>query len=99
MGEVVNYNPEMAQWVGDGELVGVRTKFLITLDSIVPQVPGYKSAYFSPKFWRSINSVGSVEEFKKGTSGLCRVPAGGIGLEAYANNEYVLAYFIIENLD
>jgi hypothetical protein len=87
MGEVVNFDPDMAQWVGDGELVGVRTKFLITLDDNVVQTPGYKS-YFSPTFWRSVhqkdsNTVKSVEAFKERVHDLCKVPAGGIGLEAY----------------
>jgi hypothetical protein len=39
----------MAQWIGDGELVGVRTKFILTLSNDVTlSTPGYKSAYFTP---------------------------------------------------
>lgn len=87
LGEVVNYNPEMAQWEGDGELVGVRTKFLITLDQEVPETVGYKSAYFSPTFWRSVPSAETLEDYKKNLNALCRVPAGGIGVNANTSNE------------
>ena len=30
MGELVGYDPEMPQWEGDGELVGVRSRILLT---------------------------------------------------------------------
>lgn len=89
MGDVVNYNPEMSQWVGDGEVVGVRTKFHISIADNVISTPGYKSSYFSPVFWRSIhkdNKVNTLEDFKKSIGKQCTVPAGGIGLEAYVSD-------------
>ncbi|KAG1465453.1 hypothetical protein G6F56_004885 [Rhizopus delemar] len=79
IGELVNYNPEQAQWEGDGELVGVRTKMLFTTSS----KDGYISPYFTPTFWREFQGSGLSElkqELKKG----CRVPAGGIKLNAYS---------------
>jgi hypothetical protein len=89
MGEVVNYDPEMSQWVGDGELVGVRTKILLTLADNVVQTPGYQSSYFSPAFWRSIDKkeykVEDLDTLKKLVGKQCRVPAGGIGLGAYVS--------------
>lgn len=88
MGEIVNYDPDMAQWVGDGELVGVRTKILFTLADNVVETAGYKSSYFSTAFWRTIhkdNTIADLDSFKKLLGKQCRVPAGGIGLEAYAS--------------
>jgi hypothetical protein len=87
MGELINYDPEMSQWVGDGENVGVRTKFLVTVaDNIVPTA-GYSSAYISPTFWRSLHKspIQSFDDFKQSLKKECRVPAGGIGLEAYVS--------------
>lgn len=43
----MNYNPEMAQWEGDGELVGVRTKMLFTASESISTVPEYQSSYFT----------------------------------------------------
>lgn len=89
LGKVVNYDPEMSQWIGDGEVVGVRTKLHISIADTVVSTPNYKTAYFSPAFWRSIhkdNKVESSDDFKKSVGKLCRVPAGGIGLEAYASD-------------
>jgi len=89
MGEVVNYNPEMSQWVGDGEVVGVRTKFHISIEDNIVKTRDYKTSYFSPTFWRSIqkgNKVESLQELKKLVNKQCKIPAGGIGLEAYLSN-------------
>ncbi|CAO3697922.1 unnamed protein product [Rhizopus stolonifer] len=86
IGELVNYNPEQAQWEGDGELVGVRTKMLFTTSS----KDGYTSPYFTPTFWREFQGSGLNElkqELKKG----CRVPAGGIKLNAYSSEDYTPA--------
>lgn len=82
MGEVVNFDPEMSQWVGDGKVVGVRTKFHISIEDSVFKTRGYTSDYFSPIFWRTVGGA-SAEEIKKSVNKLCRVPAGGIGLKAY----------------
>ncbi|KAG2198961.1 hypothetical protein INT47_013145, partial [Mucor saturninus] len=89
LGKVVNYDPEMSQWVGDGEVVGVRTKLHISIADSIVSTPNYKTSYFSPAFWRSIhkdNKVESLADFKKTLGQLCRVPAGGIGLEAYVSD-------------
>lgn len=48
MGEIVNYDPEMAQWEGDGELVGVRTKFMLTLADNVKSSDNYTPSYVTP---------------------------------------------------
>lgn len=87
MGDLINYHPEMSQWVGDGETVGVRTKFLVTAaDSIIPNA-GYTSAYISSTFWRSLHKspIQSVDDFKQALTKECRIPAGGIGLEIYGS--------------
>lgn len=47
MGELVNYDPDMAQWEGDGELVGVRSKFIFTHSDSVLHAPEYTSPYFT----------------------------------------------------
>lgn len=47
MGELVNYNPDMAQWEGDGELVGVRSRIIFTHSDSVIHAPEYTSPYFT----------------------------------------------------
>lgn len=47
MGELVNYNPDMAQWEGDGELVGVRSRIIFTHSDNVLHAPEYISPYFT----------------------------------------------------
>ncbi|KAI7899220.1 uncharacterized protein BX663DRAFT_555088 [Cokeromyces recurvatus] len=84
MGELVNFDPDMAQWEGDGELVGVRTKFMITASSDVISTPGYKSAYITSSFWRSLPK--EKENLKKELQKVCRIPAGGIGLELHSTS-------------
>jgi hypothetical protein len=37
----------MAQWEGDGELVGVRTKMLFTASESISTIPEYQSSYFT----------------------------------------------------
>lgn len=37
----------MAQWEGDGELVGVRTKMLFTASESISTVPEYQPSYFT----------------------------------------------------
>ncbi|KAI9269733.1 hypothetical protein EDC94DRAFT_656767 [Helicostylum pulchrum] len=103
MGEVVNYDPEMSQWVGDGEVVGVRTKFHISIDDSITKARGYTASYFSPAFWRSAqkgSKVESFDELKKIVNKQCRIPAGGIGLEAYlhADNEFIVTPNVLEDL-
>ncbi|KAI9273676.1 hypothetical protein BY458DRAFT_533162 [Sporodiniella umbellata] len=81
IGELVNYNPEQAQWEGDGELVGVRTRMLFTMDT-----PSSLSSFFTKPFWRNIKGLDSSElkqELKKN----CRVPAGGVKLNAFTNKK------------
>ncbi|CAO3619662.1 unnamed protein product [Mucor hiemalis] len=108
MGEIVNYDPEMAQWVGDGELVGVRTKILFTLADTVVNTADYKSSYFTPAFWRSIhkdNKIADLDSLKKLLGKQCRIPAGGIGLEAYASaacseefNAHISSPIVLEDI-
>ncbi|KAI8967548.1 hypothetical protein BDF20DRAFT_221908 [Mycotypha africana] len=62
MGELVNYNPEMAQWEGDGEVVGVRSKFIITKSNQIHPTPKYYPTYFTPKFWRSVPKENLIPE-------------------------------------
>lgn len=87
MGELINYDPEMSQWVGDGETVGVRTKFLVTAADSIVRTAEYISAYISPTFWRSLHKspIQSLDDFKQNLKKECRLPAGGIGLEAYSS--------------
>ncbi|CEP15748.1 hypothetical protein [Parasitella parasitica] len=85
---IVEYFPEMAQWEGDGEVVGVRSKFMITKSDQITITPGYNAAYFTPAFWRSIHKVpvSSVDDLKANIRKECRIPAGGVALEAYFSN-------------
>jgi hypothetical protein len=47
MGELVAFDPEMAQWEGDGELVGVRSQLIVTHSQEFVRPYGYKSNYMS----------------------------------------------------
>ncbi|KAL9539545.1 hypothetical protein MBANPS3_010199 [Mucor bainieri] len=87
--DVVEYYPDMAQWEGDGEIVGVRTKFMLTMSDQVISTPSYHAAYFSPTFWRSTHKepVLSVDDLKSNIRKECRIPAGGIALEAYLSTQ------------
>ncbi|KAI9481720.1 MAG: hypothetical protein EXX96DRAFT_618640 [Benjaminiella poitrasii] len=82
MGELVNFDPEMAQWEGDGELVGVRTKFMLIASNDIISAPGYESAYITQNFWRPVTKK---DQLKKE----CRIPAGGIGLEIHQDDNDV----------
>ncbi|KAG0746648.1 hypothetical protein G6F57_005311 [Rhizopus arrhizus] len=85
IGELVNYNPEMAQWEGDGELVGVRTKMLFTASESISTVPEYQSSYFTEPFWRE-SRASEPNKLKDDLKKVCRVPAGGIKLNAYVDD-------------
>lgn len=61
----------MAQWEGDGETVGIRTKFMLTVSESRDILR--HTAYFSPAFWRSVSTEALQKE--------CRVPKGGIHLQ------------------
>lgn len=39
----MNYDPEMAQWQGDGELVGVRSRIILTAEPSVAKGTTYFS--------------------------------------------------------
>ncbi|KAI8636377.1 hypothetical protein BD408DRAFT_426255 [Parasitella parasitica] len=99
---VVGYYPEMAQWEGDGETVGVRSKFMITKSDQIVATPGYSPAYFTPAFWRSIHKepVSSLDDLKASIRKECRIPAGGVALEAYLSNhsDFVYTPEIIEDI-
>ena len=47
IGDLVNYDPEMAQWQGDGELVGVRSKIIFTATPSLAK----GTTYFSKVTW------------------------------------------------
>ncbi|KAI8890534.1 hypothetical protein K501DRAFT_281821 [Backusella circina FSU 941] len=84
IGSVVNYDPEMAQWIGDGELVGVRTKVVLTLSNDVTlSTPGYNSAYFTNT---STTMAKDTKTIMSSVHDLCKIAGGGIGIEAYIKN-------------
>ncbi|KAG0171692.1 hypothetical protein DFQ30_000526 [Apophysomyces sp. BC1015] len=82
IGELLNYDPEMAQWEGDGEDVGVQSLVLFTHDDLViPQ--GYKPTYFSPAFWKTSRKPGQhIESLDDQLQYMCKTP-GAIYLRAY----------------
>ncbi|KAI8148595.1 hypothetical protein BJV82DRAFT_269962 [Fennellomyces sp. T-0311] len=82
LGELVNYDPEMAQWEGDGEVVGVRSKIILTTS----RKSIHNSAYFSEKFWRS-SPVQNAPDIDQQLHHLCKT-SGGVGLEAYVDPSY-----------
>lgn len=47
MAELVGFDPDMPQWEGDGELVGVRSKLIVTHSHEFVRPYGYKSNYMS----------------------------------------------------
>lgn len=94
MADVVEYYPDMAQWEGDGEIVGVRTKFMFTKPDQIISTSGYHATYFSPTFWRSthMEPVLSIDDLKSNIRKECRIPSGGIALEAYLSNQQDFTY-------
>jgi hypothetical protein len=48
VGELVGYDPDMAQWEGDGEDVGVRSRMIITHSPDFTKPIRHKSTYMSP---------------------------------------------------
>ncbi|KAI9312450.1 hypothetical protein BX666DRAFT_2124797 [Dichotomocladium elegans] len=79
LGKLVDYDPEMPQWEGDGELVGVRSKIILTTE------PGLKrnTNYFSDPFWTPTLTQ-DADEVKDQLHDLCK-KTGGIRLDAYAD--------------
>lgn len=56
LGELVNYDPQMAQWEGDGELVGVRSKVILTYNGNM--LPRHRTSYLSKVYLKnSLNAV------------------------------------------
>ncbi|CAO3685034.1 unnamed protein product [Umbelopsis vinacea] len=53
VGELVDYDPDMSQWEGDGEDVGVRSRMIVTHSQEFARPYGYKSHYMSQPFWQS----------------------------------------------
>ena len=57
----------MSQWVGDGELVGVRSKVMFTLADHIRDTEDYEPKYYSPTFWRStteyIDNMSTIEKY------------------------------------
>jgi hypothetical protein len=47
MGELVGFDPDMPQWEGDGQLVGVRSQLIVTHTQEFVRPYGYKSNYMS----------------------------------------------------
>ncbi|ORY95430.1 PLC-like phosphodiesterase [Syncephalastrum racemosum] len=78
LGSLVNYDPDMVQWEGDGEEVGVRSKVILTHDD--PR----RSAYFIKKFWRS-SPQQDAPDLNEQMQAICSTP-GAVGLEAYTDN-------------
>ncbi|CEG66824.1 hypothetical protein RMATCC62417_03340 [Rhizopus microsporus] len=83
MGELVNYNPDMAQWEGDGELVGVRSRIIFTHSDNVLHAPEYTSPYFTSPFWRTLKAD-DISKLKDNLKKECRIPAGGIKIDVYS---------------
>ncbi|KAI8976871.1 hypothetical protein BDB01DRAFT_296418 [Pilobolus umbonatus] len=77
MGEIVNYDPEMSQWEGDGELVGVRSQLIVTYSNTMTDYN--QSPHFTPVFWRSIEEE-NMKETMIAVHSACNKPLGGIGL-------------------
>jgi hypothetical protein len=47
VGELVDHDPHMSQWEGDGEDVGVRSRMIVTHSQEFARPYGYKSHYMS----------------------------------------------------
>ncbi|KAI9028173.1 hypothetical protein CLU79DRAFT_554774 [Phycomyces nitens] len=83
MGELVNYDPEMAQWEGDGVDVGVKGMLIFTNSDNVITPEGYTSSYFSEVFWKSSHVPGQdPQEIQDRLHYMCK-KTGGISLKAY----------------
>ncbi|KAI9263393.1 hypothetical protein BDA99DRAFT_510109 [Phascolomyces articulosus] len=78
LGELVNVDPEMPQWEGDGELVGVRSRIILTTPRKLSN-----TAYFSPKFWRP-SPKQDASDLNDQIYKLCKTP-GAIGIEGYVD--------------
>jgi len=53
VGELVDHDPQMSQWEGDGEHVGVQSRMIVTHSQDFTRPYGYKSQYMSQPFWQS----------------------------------------------
>ncbi|KAG2175978.1 hypothetical protein INT44_000456 [Umbelopsis vinacea] len=72
MGELVAFDPEMAQWEGDGELVGVRSQLIVTHSQEFVRPYGYKSNYMSQPFWQTTHGVAKdISQVKAQLKKLC----------------------------
>ncbi|KAI8575195.1 hypothetical protein K450DRAFT_262995 [Umbelopsis ramanniana AG] len=72
MGELVGFDPEMAQWEGDGELVGVRSQLIVTHSQEFIRPYGYKSNYMSQPFWQTTHGVSQdISQVKAQLKKLC----------------------------
>ncbi|KAI9499718.1 hypothetical protein BDB00DRAFT_795269 [Zychaea mexicana] len=80
LGSLVNYDPEAPQWEGDGELVGIRSKIVLTTNrSGGPR----NSVYFSEQFWRSTPKQ-NTPNLNEQLNTLCKTP-GAVGIEGYVD--------------
>ncbi|KAL0093095.1 hypothetical protein F4703DRAFT_1789539 [Phycomyces blakesleeanus] len=94
LGELVNYDPEMAQWEGDGVDVGVKGMLIFTHSEELIEPQGYTSSYFSEVFWKSSYVPGQEpQDIKDRLHYMCK-KTGGISLKAYpdtSSTDYVSA--------
>ncbi|KAG2171618.1 hypothetical protein INT43_008344 [Umbelopsis isabellina] len=75
IGEVIGYDPDMAQWEGDGEDVGVQSKMIITHSQDFIKPYGYKATYMSQPFWTSTyEPIQEFSQLKSRLRKLCKKP-------------------------
>ncbi|KAJ2963261.1 hypothetical protein NQZ79_g1697 [Umbelopsis isabellina] len=83
VGEVIGYDPDMAQWEGDGEDVGVQSKMIITHSQDFIKPYGYKATYMSQPFWTSTyEPIQDFSQLKSRLRKLCKKP---IAIEVVAS--------------
>ncbi|KAF7728175.1 hypothetical protein EC973_006569 [Apophysomyces ossiformis] len=83
IGDIVEYYPEMAQWEGDGEDVGVQSKIIFTYEADIANLKNDKPSYFSPTFWKASRRLGQqTEDLHEQLQYMCKTK-GAIYLRAY----------------
>ncbi|KAI7869679.1 hypothetical protein BDF14DRAFT_1779432 [Spinellus fusiger] len=84
MRKLVTYYPEMSQWEGDGDHVGIRGRVIFTYDEDFKS-EGTTSAYLSNAFWKTSFVPGQKpEEIQKHLHALCK-ETGAISIKAYSD--------------
>ncbi|KAI8391710.1 uncharacterized protein BYT42DRAFT_557777 [Radiomyces spectabilis] len=83
MGELINYDPDMPQWEGDGQHVGVQSQLVLTYDDRLASSLGQKSHYFSQPFWESGFKVDQqLKDVDDNVRELCK-KSGALQLNAF----------------